>query len=124
MGLRTFVVNDDGSLKRWAVSKWERVVGGEQLIPEFANRRIRMATIFVATEGRKAVRIYRTEFSVWEFDGGGRAQINASTVAFLDLLHGKPPSGAVDARRQFFERRYRWKPSPQLHTALCKAALR
>ena len=71
--LRIFIVNDDDSLQRIALAKYERMRDRDPRgrLPEYAGKRIRYALVFVDLENRQPVEILRVQYSYLYFDDEG-----------------------------------------------------
>jgi hypothetical protein len=133
-GLRVFVVDDDGSLKRIAMTRYERLRRHEPdgAFPEYAGRRVRCAMVVLEVAGRIPLAIERIDYYILPFDRKGyldeREQERQARLA-VEVL---PPVGeeeragqVINARSQFAKRRYehefKWKPSPETQAAIVAA---
>jgi hypothetical protein len=74
VGLRIFIVNDDNSLERLALKKYERLMQHDPdlFLPQYAGKRVRYAEVAVEFENRKPVEILRMEYFIMHFDSKGR----------------------------------------------------
>ena len=74
VSLRIFIVNDDNSLERLALKKYERFMQRDPDIsfPQYAGKRVRYAEVAVEFENRKPVEILRMEYFIMQFDSKGR----------------------------------------------------
>ncbi len=61
VGLRIFIVNDDNSLERLSLKKYERLMKRDPDIsfPQYAGKRVRYAEVAIEFENRKLVEIIR-----------------------------------------------------------------
>ena len=133
ISLRIFVVDDDNSIRRIPLTRYERLFrhDPEERFPEYAGKRVRYAEVAVELVQRKPVEILRMLYFIMPFDSEGR--IDASehqneTRLAIELL---PPFSAgqsgqvIDARHRFAKKRYdskyRWTPSPEIEAAIIKA---
>jgi len=65
IGLRIFLVNDDDSLERLAVARYDRLLRRnlEERLPQYAGKRVRYALVAYEVENRKPVEILRIEYN-------------------------------------------------------------
>ena len=58
-GIRIFLINDDGSLKRFPLARFERLFQGhsEECLLEYAGKRVRYALVVVDFVNREPVEI-------------------------------------------------------------------
>lgn len=131
MSLRIFIVNNDDSLQRVALAKYERMRDRDPRgrLPEYAGKRIRHALVFVDLENRQPVEIVRIQYSYLYFDAEGLIEadnIEKATKLALETLpsvlpkeYGEP---IIDARHKFAKRRfdhlYYWTPTPEIEAAI------
>ena len=73
-GLRVFLVNDDDSLKRFPLARFERLFQGhpEERLPEYAGKRVRYALVIVDLVNRKPFEILRIQYPILTFDSEGK----------------------------------------------------
>jgi len=64
VGLRIFIVNDDNSLERLALTRYERLMRRDPDIsfPQYSGKRVRYAEVAIELENRKPVEILRMEY--------------------------------------------------------------
>ena len=127
--LRIFLVDDDDSLHRLPLARYERLLRGEagESLPQYAGRRVRYVLVSVDVVNRKPVEIVHVQHSRLAFDSKGRLdQVDRQRKAklamdLLPALSGDDPEQVIDARHRFVKKRYdsqyRWKPSPDIETA-------
>jgi len=131
MSLRIFIVNDDDSLQRVALAKYERMRDRDPRgrLPEYAGKRIRYALVFVDLENRQPVEILQVQYSYLYFDDEGMIEsddIEKATKLALEVLpsvlpkeYGEP---VIDARQQFAKRRfdhlYHCEPTAEIEAAI------
>ena len=134
IGLRIFLVNDDDSLERLAVAKYERLLrrDPEECLPQYAGKRVRYALVAYEVENRIPVEILKIEYNYLSLDSEGR--INAgeqeremmmAVEVLPPVLPEKEPRQVIDAKHLFAKKRYdakyRWTPSPELEAAIVNA---
>jgi hypothetical protein len=109
-GLRVFLVNDDGSLKRFPLARFERLFQhhAEERLPQYAGKRVRYAFVVVNLVNREPVEIIGIQYPILTFDSKGR--IDAKVV---DVEHR--------FLQKRFENRYLWEPTPEIEEAIVKA---
>jgi len=132
--LRIFLVNDDGSLKRFPLARFERLFQGhpEERLPEYAGKRLRYALVIVDLVNRKPFEILGIQYPILTFDSEGkidaaelekkmRLGVNMVPIGTIEPLSRK----VVDAEHHFlqkrYENRYLWRPTPEIEVAIVKA---
>lgn len=127
-GIRIFFVGDDGTIKRFPLTRYLRLTERDQTehLPEYANTRVRCVEAAIEFEQREPVNILRLLYIILVFDAEGRLdatekewQLNAEMAPpFLDQEFKQ----VVDARHRFakrrFHHRYRWKPTQEIEFAI------
>jgi hypothetical protein len=134
IGLRIFIVNDDGTLKRLALARYERLVQGDtnERLVEYAGKRVRYALIAVDFVNRRPVGVLHTEYGVLHFDSKGHIDANErekegklGVEMAPPLLPDSYPRKVIDAHHRFarkrYEAKYKWTPSPEIVEAIMKA---
>ena len=134
IGLRIFLVNDDDSLQRLAVTKYERLLRRDpkERLPQYAGKRVRYALVVYEVENRKPVEILRIEYSWLCLDSEGRIDASEQERELrlaLEVLPPLPmelhPKRVIDAHHRFakkrYEDKYRWTPSPEIEAAIVHA---
>ncbi len=133
-GLRVFLVNDDGSLKRFPLARFERLFQGhpEERLPEYAGKRVRYALVVVDLVNREPVEIIGIQYPILTFDSEGKidaAELEKEMRLGVNML----PIGTsedisrkvVDVEHRFlqkrYENRYLWRATPELEEAIVKA---
>lgn len=134
LGSRIFIVNDDGSLHRLSMAKFERLFQQDlkERMVRYAGRRVKYAHVVVELENRKPVKVVMSQFSYLPFDTEGRidqasmekeARLGMEIVEPIDS--GPLPENVVDARHHFarkrFSDRYLWQPDPDIIEAIIEA---
>ena len=133
VGLRIFIVNDDNSLERLALRKYERLMKRDPDIsfPQYAGKRVRYAEVAIEFENRKPVEILRMEYFIMHFDSKGRIDSTARDDARKLGVNLIPPINfetdpvVIDAQHHFakkrFDHQFRWKPTPEIEMTILKA---
>ena len=131
--LRIFLVDDDDSLRRLPLARYERLLRSEagESLPQHAGRRVRYILVSVDVVDRKPVEIVHVQYSMLAFDSKGSLdQVDRKRKAklamdLLPALSGDDPEQVIDARHRFAKKRYdseyRWKPSPDIEAAMINA---
>ena len=129
--LRIFLVNDDGSLKRFPLARFERLFQGhpEERLLQYAGKRVRYALVIADLVNRKPVEILDIQYSILTFDSEGKidaAELEKEIRLGMDMV----PFGTtaptsrkvVDAEHHFlkkrYENRYLWRPTPEIEEAV------
>jgi hypothetical protein len=133
VGLRIFIVNDDNSLERLALKKYERLMQRDPDIslPQYAGKLVRYAEVAVEFENRKPVEILRMEYFIMQFDSKGRIggtvqdDIMSLGVNLIPPIYFKNDPVVIDAQHHFakkrFDQQFRWKPTSEIEMAILKA---
>ena len=134
IGLRIFIVNDDDSLKRLSQAKFYRLAERDpkEKLPQYADKRIRYAIVYLDFVNRKPTEIVSIQYSMFSFDSDGRLdkveferERKLGFEVILDPGTDPRPTKVVDARQRFamksFYDRYTWKPSPDIEAAIVDA---
>ncbi len=133
-GLRVFLVNDDDSLKRLSVAKFERLFqhNPEECLPQYAGKRVRYVLVIVDLVNREPVEIIGIQYAILTFDSEGKIDA-AELEKEMRLGVNMVPIGTsedisrkvVDVEHRFlqkrYENRYLWKPTPEIEEAIVKA---
>ena len=134
IGIRIYIVEDDDSLERIPLTRYERMrrgVPGEGL-PQYSGRRMRYIFALIEMINRKPVEIVRLSFSYLTFDSEGKLDRSEfATMARLSIDSLPPTEAAqpeqkvVDAEHKFEKKRYRdqftWSPNPEIEAAIITA---
>jgi hypothetical protein len=74
LGMRIFIVNDDGSLERLPVGRYNRLLRHEsnERLLQYAGKRVRCAVLVVESMDRIPVEIVKSQYSYLLFDSEGR----------------------------------------------------
>jgi len=132
LGMRIFIVKDDGSLERLPFGRYNRLLQrhpSERLF-QYAGKRVRFAVIVVESINRKPVEILKCQYSYLSFDSdgminkGGEREVKLA-MDMLEPVIIERAKQVVDVRHKFsrkrYAREYRWEPSPGIEAAIRKA---
>jgi len=133
-GLRVYLVNDNGSLKRFPLARFERLFQGhpEERLPEYAGKRVRYALVAVDLVNREPVEIIGIQYAILTFDSKGKidaAKLEKEMRLGVNMVPIGTTEGTsrkvVDAKHRFLQRRYQnrylWRPTPEIEEAIVKA---
>ncbi len=134
ISIRVFIVNEDDTLTRIPLSRYERLLKGdpEECFPQYAGKRIRYALAMVDLVNRKPTEILRMEYSMLSFDPNGKVDpaekektARMAMDAIPPLLMEQSHQKVIDAQHHFAKKRYErefiWTPSPEIETAINEA---
>jgi len=133
-GLKIFLINDDDSLQRFPLARFERLIDRDpkERLPQYAGKKVRYTLVIVDLVNRKPVEILRIQYSILTFDSEGKidaAELEKEMRLGVDMV----PFGTtaptsrkvVDAEHHFlqkrYENRYLWRPTPEIEEAIAKA---
>jgi len=133
-GLKIFLINDDDSLQRFPLARFERLIDRDpkERLPQYAGKRVRYALVIADLVNRKPVKVLSTQYSILTFDSEGKidaAELEKEMRLGVDMV----PIGTtaptsrkvVDAEHHFlqkrYENRYLWRPTPEIEEAIIKA---
>ena len=133
-GIRIFLINDDDSLKRFALARFERLFQHhpEEHLPQYAGKRVRYALVVVDLVNREPVEIIGIQYPILTFDSKGKID-GAELEKEMRLGVNMVPIGTsedisrkvVDAEHRFLQKRYNnrynWEPTPEIEEAIVKA---
>jgi len=136
VSLRIFLVNDDDSIRRFPLTRYERLMHHDldESLPEYAGKRIRYAEVAVDLADRKPVSILRMQYFIMSFDSQGCIDHSARQKEKRLAMELLPPVGenaqsgqVIDATHRFAKKRYdseyRWMPSPEIEAEIVRAVL-
>ena len=131
-----FFVNDDDSLRRFPLTRYERLIERDpnERLPQYANKRVRYVEVALELEQRKPVGIMRVLYLILPFDSEGRVdaaeQENERRLGIemmSPILMDRNSKQVVEARHRFARRRfdneYRWKPTQGMESAVMETIL-
>jgi hypothetical protein len=126
LGTRIFIVNEDDSLERLSLKRYNRLIKGhlDERLLQFAGKRIRYALIVLEMKNRKPAEILMAEYSFLTFDSEGRLDASEQKKAVLlamDTLEPIDPEQKsvkiINVKHKFakkrFDDRYLWDPSTE-----------
>ena len=134
IGIRIFVVNDDDSIKRFPVSRFEKVIRRDPkvILSHYAGMRVRFIEVALELKKRKPVQILRIQPFVLSFDLEGLVDESEqeqerrliAEVIFTPSIK-KEPSNVIDAQHRFakkhLDQKYRWTPTVEIEKAILNA---
>jgi len=131
IGIRIYIVEDDDSLKRIPLTRYERMLGGVpgEALPQYSGRRMRSICAAIDMINRKPTEILRLDFSNLAFDSEGkldRSEFETAVRLGMDLLAPfettAPKRKVINASHRFAEKRYKdqfsWSPTPEIEAAI------
>jgi hypothetical protein len=131
LGMRIFIVEDDGSLVRLPFGRYDRLIrhDARERLQEYASKRVRCAVIVVESKERMPVEILKSQYSYFSFDYDGRLleeederQVRLAMDTLEPVIADKDRQ-VVDVRHKFarelYAREYLWQPSPEIEAAMC-----
>jgi hypothetical protein len=134
IGLRVFILNDDDTVNRFPLTRYERLLDGDpkERLLQYAGKKIRFAEVAVEYYQREPIRILRLVPFVLHFDSAGSIDITEmdrerrlSMEAHPFLPEEETIGTVIDARRHFakkrYDHRYRWKLTEQIVIAIATA---
>ncbi|MCK4485605.1 MAG: hypothetical protein KAU38_02465 [Desulfobacterales bacterium] len=134
IGLRIFLVNDDDSLERLAVARYDRLLrrDPEECLPQYAGKRVRYALVAYEVENRIPVEILKIEYNYLFLDSEGRIDAGEAEKErrlavdlFPPMLPEEQAGQVIDAKHRFarkrYDAKYRWTPSRELEAAILNA---
>ena len=135
LGMRIFFVDDEDSIHRIPVSRWDKLQdrNSDEHFPEHAGKCVRSAMVVVELVNRKPVAVNRTFFSQLYFDSNGKLDDDkisdaarlASDITEPNFLEVPKDSNIIDAKKQFskktYQNLYKWTPTPKINDAITKA---
>jgi hypothetical protein len=95
------------------------LIHGQDALPQYAGTRQRVVAAVLHNDAGEAVRIDRTDGSIWTFDEEGQisAGLRESMAEFMELIHDEvSTTGTVVSlqpklRKKRIAERYRWEPT-------------
>lgn len=134
IGIRIYLVNDDDTLKRFPLARFERLLRRDEKerLREYAGKRVRYVLAAVDMFNRKPVTLLRLEFNYLALNPEGRLDerelqeaMRTGAEMLSPLQSGERHTKIVDARHLFARRRweakYIWEPTPQIEKAVIEA---
>ena len=132
--LRIFLVNDDDSIQRLALARYDRLLERDpkERLPQFAGKRVRYALAVVDLVDREPVEILRIQYSYLSFDSKGRidpAEGEREARLLLEILPTEPivryPWDFVEPKRSLPKKchddEHKWMATPDIEAAIVEA---
>ena len=136
IGIRVLLVDDDDSIKRLPLTRYERLLrrNSKEHLPQYAGKRVRFAEVAVELEKRKPVQIIRSVYGILQFDSEGRIdaaeyekEMRLSAEMMPPILADRLSPKIVDAKHKFarkrFKDQFRWEPTSQIEKSIVEAIL-
>lgn len=131
-GLRYFLFEADGTLRRLPKRTVDGMIRGEDRMLQYAGRRLRAASAWVLFDGGTPIKLLKVEGDWWVFDAQGRTQ-RGHMEAMRAAMNAAPDYGTGGtgerngdsfqqrSAQQQLERHWRWTPTPVEVTAIVHA---
>jgi len=129
-----FLVNDDGSIQRFPLARFERLIERDpkERLPKYAGKRVRYVEVALELEQRKPVSILRILYLILPFDSEGRVDAaeqekerRLGVEMMPPILTDRGSKQVVEAGHLFakkrFDNEYRWKPTQEMKFAIMEA---
>jgi len=128
-----FIVNDDDSILRFSLARFERMIGRDpnECLPQYAGKRVRYVEVALELEQREPVEILRILYLVLPFNSEGRVdaaeQENERRLGaeMIPPIMDRGSKQIVEAGHLFakkrFDNEYRWTPTPEIEAAIINA---
>jgi hypothetical protein len=123
VGVRNFVFEETGRVKRIPQTRIDRLLRSEESIPRHAGERLRIATVFLEMRDRRPVSAFNYGFWLLHFDPLGyideKKEFEGLRLAMNILTGGgvERDGKVLDISARLYERRYRvehtWTPTPE-----------
>ena len=106
LSIRIFIVEDDDTIKRLPLSRYERLLkrDPDERLSKYASKRVRYALIVVELINRKPKEVVRDEYAYLDFDKEGRfkepayEEMESSPLDMLDVLSLEQKKGSAGHR--------------------------
>jgi hypothetical protein len=88
ISLRIFIVDDDDTLKRLPLARYDRLLerNSKECMSQYAGKRVRYALVVVNLWNREPVEILRFEYSFLHFHAGGKNRFTSPLTSPLTML--------------------------------------
>ena len=140
LGIRVFLIDDD-KIRRFPYTRFDRLISREsdETLPEFANRRVRCAIVFLETIGREPETVRNLDFLILAFDKHRRLdrkvqerQLHDSASLFEAYwkqgeaqYRARKGEGAANVlhaahtlENKKYDQKYRWTPTEKILKAI------
>ena len=144
IGIRVFLIDDADNVRRFPYARLDRLMSCEsdETLPEFANRRVRCAIVFLETLDRQAENVRNLDFLILEFDKHGRVdrkvqeqELHDSATLFEAYWKqgaaqyragkGEGAANVLQAAHTFekkkYDQKYRWTPTDRILKSISAA---
>ena len=71
LSVRTFIFDEDGSMMKIGIGKYDRLWRREEAFPEYAGKKLRCSQVCIQLENRRPVDIIRVDYIFISFDRDG-----------------------------------------------------
>ncbi len=133
-GIRVFFINEDETLKRIPLTRYERLLGADPEVrfQEYAGKRVRYALAALEFVNRQPVEIVSIQYSILSFDPSGRIdagelekEMKLGFKMLTPLMADFDFPNVINAEDRFamksFHDRYTWKPNSKIKKAINNA---
>ncbi len=133
-GIRVFFVNEDETLKRVPLTRYERLLGADPEVrfQEYAGKRVRYALAILEIVNRKPVEIVSIQYSILSFDPSGHIdagelekEMKLGFKMLQPLMADLDSPNVINAKDRFAMKRYHdqytWAPSSEVEKAIVNA---
>ena len=137
LGIRVFLIDDDDNVRRFSYARFNRLISREsdERLPEFANRRVQCAIVFLETIDREPENVRNLDCLILAFDKHGRLdrkvqeqQLRDSATLFEAYwkqgeaqYRGREGEGATNVlqaahtcENKKYDQKYRWTPTEKI----------
>ncbi len=131
ISLRVFLVNDDDSIHRFALTRYERLLSRDpnERIAQHAGKRVRYILMVVDLLNREPVEILRVQYSYLYFDSEGLinpAYREEEVRLYLEIFPSEPiikyPGQEINPKRSLPKKchddKYKWTPTPEIEAVI------
>jgi hypothetical protein len=131
---RYYLVGDDGEIHRLAQRTFFRILEQKTAtpFPQLKGCRVRLATLHVQLDGKRAIAVAKASYNFITFDDDGLIDSTEWDQAFDETIATWPApslsktSTLIDARARFTDRRHdhelTWNPTDDIREALIAKA--
>jgi hypothetical protein len=134
LGIKVFFIEDDDSLKRIPLTKYERLMRGDpgMQFKEYAGQMIRYVLLVLEYENRKPVDVLRVEYSYVKFNADGKLdqqmfeevkKLGTDMLPPVEKDRSNPNlinAQSTFAKKQFHDK-YTWNPTPEIQNQIAKS---
>jgi len=131
--VRIFLVNDDGSVQRFPLARFERLIERDpkERLPQYAGKRVRYVEVALELEQKKPVSVLRLLYLILPLDSEGRVDAAEQEkerrlgIEMMPPILDRGSKQVVEAGHLFakkrFDNEYRWTPTPEIEAAIINA---